>query len=151
MATRKTTAKTTKKTPKRSQKAQTSRLSNEERQRKVRPGDDLNELVGEVLTAWDRVSKKVRVPDVSPAKLKSLLVKAQRAAAREAQVTARLEERLAPLADARLTANDAVYRAALAVKRIADAVAETHPEVSEAFAVVSERFRRGQKQPEQPA
>jgi hypothetical protein len=126
------------------------RLTAEERQQKAKPGDDLNEFVDELLAAWAPVSKKVRVPDVSAAQLRSLLKKAQKAAAKESALRAAQAEKLAPLVDARLIANDAVYRAALAVKRVADAIAETQPAVAEAFAPVNARFKSGPRKAPEP-
>jgi hypothetical protein len=127
------------------------RLSYEEKLRKLKPGDDLNELVQEILTARSRVKRQVRVADVSPAKLGSLFEKASRASRREAELAARQQAKLAPLSDARIVANDAVYRAALKVKRIADAVGAADTDVSEAFAGVTERFRRMPAPKEEPA
>lgn len=127
------------------------RLSYEEKLSKLKPGDDLNELVQEILTAWSRVKRQVRVADVSPAKLSSLLKKASRASQREADLAAKQQAKLAPLSDARIVANDAVYRAALKVKRIADAVGAADTNVSEAFAGVAERFRRMPAPKEEPA
>ena len=118
------------------------RLTTEEKLSKLKPGDDLNELVAEVATAWSLVSRKVRVADVSIAKLRSLGKKAQKAQTREAELAAKQGAKLAPVSDARIIANDAAYRAALQVKRIADAVGTTNPSVAEAFAGVTERFRR---------
>ena len=127
------------------------RLSYDEKLRKLKPGDDLNELVQEILTAWSQVKRKIRVADVTPAKLGSLLAKADRASRREAALAARQQAKLAPLADARIVANDAVYRAALKVKRIADAVGATDTDVSEAFARITERFRRVPAPTDEPA
>ena len=128
-----------------------ARLTYEEKLTKLKPGDDLNELVQEILTAWGQVKRQVRVADVSPARLSALLAKASRAARREAELAARQEARLAPLSDARIVANDAAYRAALKVKRIADAVGAADPSVAEAFAGVTERFRRMPAPKDEPA
>jgi hypothetical protein len=161
MATKKKTTKksgtprkkgTAKKSPKKAAKrAAPIRLTQEEKLAKLKPGDDLNELVAEILTAWSRVKRQVRVADVSPAKLSSLLKKASRSSEREAALRAKQEAKLAPLSDARIVANDAVYRAALKVKRIADAVAAADTDVAEAFAAVNERFRRMPAPKEPPA
>jgi hypothetical protein len=142
--------KSPKKSTKRRGKAGAVRLTVDEKQQKAKPGDDLNEFVDEVLTAWAPVSTKVRVPDVSAARLRSLLKKAQKAGAKESALRAAQAEKLAPLVDARLIANDAVYRAALAVKRVADAVAETQPAVADAFAPVNERFKSGPRKASEP-
>lgn len=107
----------------------------------LKPGDSLNELVADTLTAWALVKRKVRVPDVSTASLGSLARKAEKAAKRESDLAAKQAAKLAPLSDARMLAADAAYRAALKVKRIADAVAATDQAVADAFASVSERFR----------
>jgi hypothetical protein len=129
------------KTPARAKKA-APRLTAEEKLAKLKPGDDLDELVDEVLTAWSRVGKRVRVADVTPASLRSLMSKADRTARRESELAAKQAAKLAPLSDARLVAMDAAYRAALKVKRIADAITTADTEVAEAFASVTERFRR---------
>jgi hypothetical protein len=140
-----------KRPPKKPKKTAPPRLTLEAKQAMLKPGDDLNELVAEILTAWSRVARKVRVADVSSAKLASLLTKAMRASAREAALVAKQEAKLAPLSDARIIASDAVYRAALKVKRIADAVAASDADVAEAFAGVSERFRRVPSPKDEPA
>ena len=127
--------------PKRA-KATAARLTSDDRARKLYRGDDQNELVGEVLTAWELVATKVRVPGVTGARLRSLMKKANKATDKEAAIAAKQASKLAPLADARIVANDEVYRAALAVKRVADAIAATDPSVAEAFEKVTARFRR---------
>ena len=123
-------------------KAAPARLTTEEKASKLKPGEDLNELIADVLTAWALVPRKVRVADVSRARLASLGKKAEKASKREADLAAKQAAKLAPLTDARILANDAAYRAALTVKRIADAVGEADASVAEAFAGVNERFRR---------
>jgi serine/threonine protein kinase HipA of HipAB toxin-antitoxin module len=143
--------KSAEKTAKRSGRRAPERLSYEEKLTKLKPGDDLNELVQDILTAWSRVKRQVRVADVSPAKLSSLLAKAGRASRREAELVAAQQAKLAPISDARLVANDAVYRAALKVKRVADAVGATDTNVSDAFASVTERFRRLPAPKDEPA
>ena len=131
-----------------------ARLSTSEKLGKLKPGDDLNELIADILSAWSLVSRKVRVGDVTRAQLGSLARKAEKASARESALASKQAAKLAPLTDARLVANDAAYRAALKIKRIADAVAETDQAVADAFATVSERFRRmapPAKAPDAPA
>jgi hypothetical protein len=119
-----------------------ARLTVEEKQTKLKPGDDLNELIDETLTAWSLVARRVRVGDVSRAKLASLGKKAQKAQKREEDLAAKQAAKLAPLSDARIVANDAAYRAVLKVKRVADAVAASDTAVADAFAAVNSRFRR---------
>jgi hypothetical protein len=132
-------------------KAAPVRLSASDKQSKLKPGDDLNELISEINTAWGLVARKVRVGDVSRAQLVSLGRKAEKVAARESELAAKQAARLAPLTDARIVANDLAYRAALKVKRIADAVGEADAAVADAFASVNERFRRiGAPRPADP-
>jgi hypothetical protein len=138
---KKKSAKATKKTVRRA--APKPRLDKATRASKLKPGDSLNELIGETLTAWAGVRKKVRVPDVTPAKLTSLGKKSDKARKRENDLAAKQAAKLAPLSDARIVADDAAYRAVLAVKRLADAIAKTDPAVAHAFAKVTDRFKTG--------
>ena len=138
------TKKTTKPTTAR-RKAAPPRLDAAARASMLKPGDSLNELIADVLTAWAQVRRKVRLPDVTPAKLASLDRKAVKASKRESDLAAKQAARLAPLTDARIASNDLAYRAALKVKRIADAIGTTDPAVAHAFATVTSRFRPGVK------
>jgi hypothetical protein len=140
---KKTAKKAATKAPARKKTAAKPRLSVAERQAALKPGDDLNELLEEIATAWRSVARKVRVDGLSVAKLASLAKKADAAAKKEADLAAKQQAKLAPLTDARILARDAAYRAGLKVKRIADALATDDTEVADAFAVVTERFRRG--------
>jgi hypothetical protein len=128
-------------------KATPARLTSDDRARKLYRGDDQNELVGDLLTAWELVQSKVRVPGLTRARVRSLMKKANKATDKEAALAAKQAAKLAPLTDARIVANDEVYRAALAVKRVADAIAATDPSVGEAFEKVTARFRRSPSAP----
>jgi hypothetical protein len=142
---KKTTAKRAKKTTKPTRRtrrrATVPRLSASDKAGMLKPGEDLDELIDDVLAAWRRVGKKVHAADVTAAKLAALSRRAVTAAKREAELAARQAAKLAPLSDARMRTADAAYRAALKVKRVADAVAESDPDVADAFASVAERFR----------
>ena len=120
-----------------------ARLDTAARASMLRPGDSLNELIDETITAWGLVARKVRVPDVSLASLSSLGRKADKASKREADLAAKQAAKLAPLTDARIVTADAAYRAALKVKRIADAVGATDQDVADAFASITNRFKTG--------
>lgn len=140
-----TKPKTAKKKAARAKKPAAPRLSAADKKQLLKPGEDLDEIITDTLQAWDLVARQVRVPGLSPAKLRSLLQKALRDVEREATLSAKQAARLAPLTDARMRSSDAAYRAALKVKKIADAIGDTDPGVAEAFATVSERFRRGSR------
>jgi len=127
----------------RAKKPAAARLSAAEKAQLLKPGEDLDEIIAETLHAWELVARKVRVPGLSPAKLRSLLKKALRDVERENALYAKQAAKLAPLTDARMKSSDAAYRAGLKVKRIADAIGDTDPAVADAFASVGERFRRG--------
>lgn len=139
----KTAKKAAKRKSARAKKPAAARLSAAEKAQLLKPGEDLDEIIAETLQAWELVAKKVRVPGLSPAKLRSLLKKALRDVERENALYAKQAAKLAPLTDARMKSSDAAYRAGLKVKRIADAIGDTDPAVAEAFASVGERFRRG--------
>lgn len=126
--------------PRRARKAPV-RLTAADRAAKLKPGDSLNELIDEVLTAWALVGRKVRVHDVTAARLRSLAKRAIKASQRENDLAAKQADRLAPLTDARMVAQDLAYRDALKVKRIADAIAQTDQAVADAFSAVRDRFR----------
>jgi hypothetical protein len=136
---KKAAKKIAKKTVRRSQPK--PRLSAAEKQAALKPGENLDDLIAAVVTAWSGVTRKVRVEGVSTSKLTSLARKAERAAAKEAALIAKQEAKLAPLSDERIRTADAAYRAALRVKRIADAVAAEDQAVADAFETVNARFR----------
>ncbi len=121
---------------------QVPRLSAAEKAGLLKPGEDLDEILADVASAWRRVARQVRVAGLTPAKIESLSRKALRAAQKEQALAAKQADRLAPLSDTRMRTADEAYRAALKIKRVADAMAETDPAVADAFAKVNERFRR---------
>ena len=68
------------------------------------------------------MKRKVRVPDVTDGRSSGVCAHSSQ---RESTLASKQADRLAPLTDARIIANDAAYRDALGVKRIADAIATT--------------------------
>lgn len=123
-------------------RAQPPRLTAEQRSRALKPGEDLDELGLEAVTAWERVKKLVHVPGESPKKLRSMIAKVQKLVEKEREKDAAHEERMASLRDARIAAGDAAYRLLLDLKPVAEAVARRKPEVADAFATFFEKFAR---------
>jgi len=158
MATKKTTSRSKKKKQKKTAKrtvarkkiAKAARLTAAEKRMLLKPGEDLDEIVADTIAAWRMVPRKVRVANLSAARLESLLRRAEKASQKERELAAKQAAKLAPLTDARLRTVDEAYRMALKVKRIADAVAATDVDVADAFAAVNERFVRAPRESGDP-
>jgi hypothetical protein len=120
----------------RGRKSEPRRLTVADKQRLLKPRDDVDEIAAGLLAAWARVKRRVRVPGVTAAELTALVKRWKRAKKRERAI----EERQARLADARLLAGDALFRRILEVWRMARAVGVADPDVSQAFAEVARQI-----------
>lgn len=82
--------------------------------------------------------RDVRVRGLSPAKLRSLVVKAKNAAQKEAFTESLWEAKMRPLQDARLRAEDAAYRALLDLHAQVMVLGRNDPVGLEAFAFLAD-------------
>lgn len=123
-------------------------LTTEERRKLLKPKDQFVEVVERTARALGR-RREIRVPGVTTAKLKALTAKAVRAAKREAIVREQFEQKIRPLSDARLIAEDAAYRALLNVYAAVKLYARADPGVGEEFAFLVEHltFTREKAEP----
>ena len=117
-------------------------LTPEERQKMLRPRD--LDVIDDVLLAW-AASPGLKVKDVSVAKLRAMHARATTARERETTLAAKQAEQLRPVSDARLIAEDAVWRAVLEVKATAAFAARHDPALAERFAFLDELFKGTRK------
>jgi len=129
-------------------KATVVALTTEERRKLLKPKDQFVEVVERTARALGR-RREIRVPGVTTAKLKALTAKAVRAAKREAIVREQFEQKIRPLSDARLLAEDAAYRALLNVYAAVKLYTRADPSVGEEFAFLIEHltFTREKAEP----
>jgi hypothetical protein len=129
-------------------KATVVALTTEERRKLLKPKDQFVEVVERTARALGR-RREIRVPGVTTAKLKALTAKAVRAAKREAIVREQFEQKIRPLSDARLLAEDAAYRALLNVYAAVKLYTRADPGVGEEFAFLIEHltFTREKAEP----
>lgn len=113
-------------------------LSHQERLQKLHPQSALD--VSEVTRAWD-ATPGLRIDGLTRKKLLGMKRKSERAHAKEDARARKNEEKLRPLRDARLQADDVLWRAVLDVKAQAEVLARHHPEVGERFAFLVDLFR----------
>jgi hypothetical protein len=129
-------------------KATVVALTTEERRKLLKPKDQFVEVVERTARALGR-RREIRVPGLTTAKLKALTAKAVRAAKREAIVREQFEQKIRPLSDARLLAEDAAYRALLNVYAAVKLYTRADPGVGEEFAFLIEHltFTREKAEP----
>lgn len=135
--------------PKRKKKAIVA-LTTEERRKLLKLRADSDDVGERAATQW-AVRKDVKVSELSPAKLRSLVDKARKAKQREDAVRAQMEAKVRPLQDARLLAEDAAYRAMLDLHAQVKTLGRKDPSVLEAFAFLAEHVgstREGGREPE---
>lgn len=122
---------------KRATRAEVPVMSAAERRRTLKAPKGYGDLAEKVLVQWE-LAPKLRVPELSPPRLRSLLRKAERAAAREAQMIADFEKKIAPVTDARLLAEQALWRGVLDVNAAVKLYARSDGALGDEFAFLSE-------------
>ncbi|UJR79585.1 Hypothetical protein I5071_16210 [Sandaracinus amylolyticus] len=145
MATKK---KTTKKVAKKSAKKRATKrtatapiaLTTTERARLLKPRRDYAELITTFLRVWEE-NPEVRLTGLTRARLRRELERALRAADKEDAVRRALESKLRPLQDARLVAEDALWRKLLDANALVKAQARVDPRIGEAFAFLTDALR----------
>ncbi|MFO0563553.1 MAG: hypothetical protein U0269_36350 [Polyangiales bacterium] len=112
-------------------------LTTDERRRLLKMRDDSDDVAERAVALWS-TWRDVRVRGLSPAKLRSLMVKAKNAAQKEAFTESLWEAKMRPLQDARLRAEDAAYRALLDLHAQVKVLGRNDPAVLEAFSFLAE-------------
>jgi hypothetical protein len=125
-------------------------LTDEAKTRLVRPPTEYPALVERSLAQWEENKSTLKVANSSPATLRGMLRAARKARAKEEAVRAQFEKKLAPLADARLLAEDAVWRQTLDLYAVAKAQGRVLPQLIEAFAFLADVYKRTTKSEEPP-
>jgi hypothetical protein len=120
-------------------------LTDEAKSRLVKPPTEYPAFVERSIAQWEDNKSTLKLANSTPARLRVLLNAARKARAREEALRAQLEKRLAPLADARLLAEDAVWRQTLDLYAVAKAQGRVLPQLVEAFAFLAELYKRGAK------
>lgn len=120
-------------------------LSDAERASLLRPPPTYQETVERVVSVWQSHRGALRVANRSAASLRSMLNKARRDAAREEKLRAAFELKMAPLRDARMRAEHAMWETTLDVYAVAKAQSRTAPELERAFAFLADEFARASK------
>ncbi|AKF11546.1 hypothetical protein [Sandaracinus amylolyticus] len=151
-ATKKTRAKksagnkkTAKKSSSRARVVSAPRLTDEQRASLLRPPADYDDALGTSASAWEANRAHLRVPGLSPAKLRALAGRAQRAWERENELRQKYEAKLGALVDARMLAEDEAWRAALDVYDLSKSVGRRLPEVAQAFEFMTGYTSKGRR------
>lgn len=118
-------------------------LSSADRQSKLKPPDGYDDLVTHVVNAWKTHSRAVRIDGRSAAKLESSKKKAMRARDKEDALREKLEDKLRPLTDARILAEETMWSQVLDVYRVVKAMTPMRPELEDAFRELTDQFARG--------
>jgi len=126
----------------RKKKAAPIALSVEEKRRFLKPLTGFGELIARLVDTWKAHGSKVKVPGLSPARLGSLLRKAERASQREEATRTALEAKLSPLADARLRAEHEAWKSALNLHAMVKSAARTDPGIALPFAFFADALVR---------
>lgn len=148
MATRKKVAKkttkkvTTKRPAKRAKRTNgaTTTLTTTERQRKLKPRRDYPEIVDTFLRVWEE-NPSVKLTNLTRAQLRSALSAALKAAAKEDALRRQFESKLRGLQDARLIAEDALWRKLLDANALVKAQSRVDARIGNAFAFLTDALR----------
>ena len=107
-----------------------------------RPPETYPQLVDQTVAAWTTHSRSLKLEGRSPQKLAALSRVAARARAKEQALRAKMEAQLRTLMDARMTAEDELWKQVLDVYRLVRAVAPIRPELTPAFSELFDHFSR---------
>jgi hypothetical protein len=111
-------------------------LTVDARRKLLKPRSDYDDLVAQVAIHWEQ-DPGLRVPGLTPARLRKLARDAERAVLRETALRAKLERQIAAVYDARLLAEDAVWRAVLDVNAAVKLFARSDENLPERFAFLT--------------
>ncbi|WP_053236995.1 hypothetical protein [Sandaracinus amylolyticus] len=157
MATKKNTKKVGKKSAKKVAKKRAKpapiALTPAERSRKLRPRRDYRELIETFLRVWEE-NPSVRLTGLTRAQLRRALGLAIKAADKEDALRREADTKLRVLMDARLVAEDDLWRKLLDANALVRAQSRVDPRLAEAFAFLSDALRpesRERDDAEEPA
>ncbi len=123
--------------PKRKAAASKPSLSADARRKLLRPRSDYAELVEQVAVQWDQ-NRVLRVPKLTASRLRKLARNAQTAVSKETALRAKLERQLQVISDARLLAEDNVWRAVLDVNAAVKLFARSDETLPERFGFLTD-------------
>lgn len=130
--------KANKKANKKAKKKAEQALSAAEKRRLLKPLRDYPELLKRLIDTWRSHARQVRMPGMTSAALAARLRKAIAASAREDALRTKLEQRLQPLADARLRAESDAWKGALDLYAMLKSAARNDPGLMGPFAFFAE-------------
>ena len=113
-------------------------MTTKDKSRLVKPGGEFADHTERFIETWMKNRRALKVPGVTPSKIKTRLSRAQRAIAREDHVRTKMQARLQPLTDQRMQAEHDTWKLVLDVYAVAKAQARFHPELTKAFGFMSE-------------
>jgi hypothetical protein len=119
-------------------------LTAEARRKLLKPRTDYDTLVEQIAIHWEQ-DAALRVPGLTAARLRKLARDAERAVTRESTLRAKLERQLSLVYDARLVAEDAVWRAVLDVHAAVKLFARSDESLPERFAFLAEALGAGRE------
>lgn len=138
--------------PKRKAAVSKPSLSADARRKLLRPRSDYAELVEQVAVQWDQ-NRVLRVPNLTASRLRKFSRDAQTAVSKETALRAKLDRQLQAVTDARLRAEDNVWRAVLDVNAAVKLFARSDETLPERFSFLTEALTsaRATVEPAEPA
>jgi len=126
-------------------------LTADARRKLLKPRTDYEQLVEQVAVHWQQ-NPVLRVPKLTAARLRKLARDALRASTKETSLRAKLERQIETVYDARLLAEDAVWRAVLDVNAAVKLFARSDEKLPERFAFLTDALTstRGASGPTEP-
>lgn len=116
-------------------RAVTRAMTAAQRAKLLAPPDRYDEIAADLVDAW-AADRSLRVPSLTLTRLRALSAAADRARAREIALRAEMERRLALASDARLRAENDLWRAVLDVNAAVKAHARSDAAILDRFAVL---------------
>jgi len=137
--------------PARKPRAAKKALTADARRKLLKPRTDYEQLVEQVAVHWQQ-NPVLRVPKLTAARLCKLARDALRASTKETSLRAKLERQIETVYDARLLAEDAVWRAVLDVNAAVKLFARSDETLPERFAFLTDALTssRGPSAPAEP-
>jgi len=108
----------------------------------LKPREGYDDLVTDIARVWQS-EPALKVPALTPGKLRSLLKKAERTALREADAREAAERKLAKLYDERLLAEHALWRGVLDVRAAVKFFSRSQPAIADRFTFLADVFATG--------
>lgn len=127
-------------------------LTVDARRKLLKPRTDYEQLVEQIAVHWEQ-NPVLRVPGLTAARLRKLARDALRAVTKETSLRAKLERQIDAVYDARLLAEDGVWRAVLDVNAAVKLFARSDETLPERFSFLTDALTsvRGVSEPIEPA